>query len=450
MKGVNNVHLVCRNLHHKANLIVNPILSFKKKSEKHLASLIKSSRIFRKMKFFRKYSYQEKFNRIAEYIKFTGPHVKKLTIRSVKVGQKNFQKLLNLLPNLEALELDHVKLNNASEGPIKWALKSSKIKRIKMNKCSANIGNLLGSLAKCVIEEAELDYSSPKEQEIMEKFLKSQEKNLKKLTITSEFNFPNNLKDMRLEYLYIHHYGLGNISFEFLKQQTDLTFLKLSLAEFSNEDFSMICELKQLESLELHGFASDSSGLNNIYQLEKLKRLKVEDFVSRNIIDHLKFGVFEDLEELYARFDGASVEYAREMKRITPNLKKLRIQNARSDTINALLESLKNLEKVTIGSENWENSSEKVCPKVKHLEIYPSSDYAFEISVDQLTHQFPNLEFLKIDCVCFEVKEPFFVTLLSGLKRLKTLRMYIRNVIKVDSEFVLPCFEKYGSHLKTV
>jgi hypothetical protein len=143
---------------------------------------------------------------------------------------------------LEALELDDVKLNDTSEGSIKWDLKSRKIKWIKMNKSAAEIESLLESLEKCVIEEAELDYTLA--MEIIEKFLKSQEKNLKKLTIKTGFNV-SNLKDLRLEYLDFYHYGLiENISLEFLREQTDLKILKMLVAKYSKKDLSMICELK--------------------------------------------------------------------------------------------------------------------------------------------------------------------------------------------------------------
>ncbi len=466
VKDVNNVHLVCRNLHQIANLHVNPILRLKVNSPEDLESLVKSSRIFRELKFGYdgdededeeiSHSIQfsevylvdpEKFEMLEKFIRFTGPHMKNLLIKCMNVDQKFFQLLLNLMPNKEVLELDNIKLNDPSDGPIKWALKPSKMKRILIDDCAENFESLLESLETCVIEEAKLGYTSSKEQEIMEKFLKSQEKNLKKLTIETGLNVPSNLKDLRLEYLEFSYQGIENISLEFLTQQTDLKVLKIN-ASLSSQDISMICELKQLEILELRSSASESSGLNKLYQLEKLKRLTVSKYVCRNILEHLKFGTFEDLEELDARFEDASVESIQEMKRITPNLRKIEIQYVSSDTINAFLESLENLESVEIYCENWEISSEKVLPNMKHLEVYSTS--CFEINVAQLTHQFPNLEFLKIVQNSFAPTEPFSVTLLSGLKRLKTLEMDIRSETKIDSEFVLPCFEKYGSHLETV
>ncbi len=49
VKDVNNVHLVCRNLHQIANMHVNPILRFYRNSLQDLESLVKSSRIFEKI-----------------------------------------------------------------------------------------------------------------------------------------------------------------------------------------------------------------------------------------------------------------------------------------------------------------------------------------------------------------------------------------------------------------
>ncbi len=142
------------------------------------------------------------------------------------------------------------------------------------------------------------------------------------------------------------------------------------------------------------------------------------------------------------------MEFIKDMKRITPNLKKIRIRNTPSDTINALLETLENLESVEILCSDLEISSYKVYPNIKHLHVHNISDFKFRAA--QLPQQFLNLEFLKIIQNSFESTEPFFVTLLSGLKRLKTLRMNIWSDTKINSAFILSCFDKYGNHLETV
>jgi hypothetical protein len=88
MKDVNNVHLVCGNLHQFANLHVNPKLNFGWSSPKDLKSLVQSSRIFQELVFSesRDDGYlldPEKFELIEEYIKFTGPYIKKIAISRV-------------------------------------------------------------------------------------------------------------------------------------------------------------------------------------------------------------------------------------------------------------------------------------------------------------------------------------------------------------------------------
>ncbi len=149
MEDVNNVHLVCRNLHQIANLHVNPKLCFHKDSSKGLESLIKSSRIFEELEF----SYgsdeyllsQEKSQILEKYLGFTGPHTKTLKICNLKVDSMILQKLLNLLPNLKALELNSIKILTTNEEPIKWDLKSTKIECLKMGDCHG-FESLLDSL----------------------------------------------------------------------------------------------------------------------------------------------------------------------------------------------------------------------------------------------------------------------------------------------------------------
>ncbi len=151
MKDVNNVHLVCRNLHKIANLHVISKLLFNEKSLQNLDNLVKSSRIFEKFEFAIGYDdyllIQEKFQMIEEYISFTGSHIKKLNITFIKVDLEILQKLLPMLPNLEFLDLYSVE--STYEQSIKWDLKSTKIERLKMDKC-ISLGNLFESLEMCI------------------------------------------------------------------------------------------------------------------------------------------------------------------------------------------------------------------------------------------------------------------------------------------------------------
>jgi hypothetical protein len=449
VEDVNNVHLVCRNLHQIANLHVNPKLRFIKNSPKDLEMLVQSSRIFEELKFdggcTDYFASQEKFEILEEYLGFTGSHIKKLEIDFMKVIPLTFQKFLSLLPNLESLELDFVQSAGLKQVPIKWDLKPSKIERIRMLGCTGLEG-LLGSLGKCAIQEVKLHVWPPSKSELLQKFLEAQKESLKKLVGRScDFGFLANVKGLHLEHLEYSNRGSFIGFLEFLKRQVDLKFLSLDLLEYSDEAYDTIFGLKNLESLELKG-SSDSSNLDNLHKLEKLRRLHVSRFVSRNILNHMQFGVFNDLEELDAHFEDASVESIREMKRITPNLKKLEIQSApSSNTINAFLETLDILESVKI-PDDWKMSG-KVCPNIKHLHV-ETEDFTFH--ADQMTKQFPNLEDLKITGCSLEVKESLFIEFLSGLKQLKTLymRIWCRSIL--DSETPLQWIKQHGKHLDDV
>jgi hypothetical protein len=458
VKDVNNVHLVCRNLYQIGNLHVNPKLCFEKKSTKDLKSLLKSSRIFEELKFTRGsddyLKNQENFQPLEEYLVSIGPHVKTLIISRVLVDPLVFQKLLDFCPNLEALELDTVE--STSEEPIKWSLKSPKIERFKIHSIDRKFEGLFEPLQKCTVKELDIKlsdelnvYSSVRteeESEAIRNFLKSQEKNLKKLTGTNlDFDLPGDLKDLQLEYLDYMFYETEDDSLEFLEQFEDLKHLRLRLGNWSTENFNVICELKNLESLELTGIVGEGSNMNNLYKLGNLRRLRVYRGISWNILDHIKFGVFQNLEELHAAIGGASLESIQEMKRITPNLKKLLIHSRSLDTINDLLAALENLEAVKI-KDSIQKIPEKFCPKLKRLEVSCSGD--FKLTAKQILQNFPNLEFLRISVCSVKVKKSIFVGLLSGLKQLKTFYMGMWVVNELYPEPVLQWFQKYGRNLE--
>jgi hypothetical protein len=219
----------------------------------------------------------------------------------------------------------------------------------------------------------------------------------------------------------------------------DLKFLSLDFSDHSGEAFGVICELKNLETLVLEGISD--SGLNLLHKLKNLKRLRVGFNVSWYILDHLKFGVFNDLKELDAHFIFATMETIQEMK---PNLKKLVIRSAPiSSTVNVFLETLESLESVKI-LDDWEMSG-KVCPSIKQLHVKTSG---FKFNAELMKKQLPNLEDLKISDCSLDVTESFFIELLSGLEQLKTLYMRILCCSSLAPTSALQLFQEYGNHLE--
>jgi hypothetical protein len=136
--------------------------------------------------------------------------VKTLIIRTSKIDQQIFLELLNLLPNLESLEVA-VEIESPSEEAIKWDLKSRKIEKVSLGSQKGFEG-LLESLEKCVIKELDFCHLSNKP-EVLRKFLKTQEKNLKKLHVYDrDLNVLEDLVDLRLEYLEFSHVNRDWIS----------------------------------------------------------------------------------------------------------------------------------------------------------------------------------------------------------------------------------------------
>jgi hypothetical protein len=451
-KDVNNVHLVCRNLHQIANLHVNQKLSFRKDSPGDLKSLVQSYRIFEELEFlkgsFAYLSSPEKFEILEEFIRFTGIYVKELTIREVSVDRMILLKFLSMLPNLKLLELNCIKNAGPKTNKNRDPIKRTKCERVIIVKPEA-YRRFLKSMVKCEIRELHLELEtrgSEKTTESLRMFFQAQEKSLKALlAFDVDLKFLNGLKDLRLKYLDYTPKVCRTVSLKFLRHQVDLKFLRLTLGNFSRHHFDLIFELKNLETLELEGRSNDSSGLGleNLHKLKKLKRLKVHQYVSKNILDHLQFGVFEDLEKLDAAFKDASVESVQEMSRIAPNLKTLEIQFSSSDQVNAFLETLAHLEFLKIWNVGW-TITENIYPNLKYLHVL----YAYHLNPDRLQKQFPNLEFLRFEGCVITEPQSFLAPLLSGLKQLKKFYAYFRSDSILDPETVLQCLQEHGNHLE--
>jgi hypothetical protein len=425
MKDVNNVHLVCRNLHQIANLHVNPKLRFDWTTSKSLKRLAKLSRIFEELEFIvgsdGYFKSPEKFQMIEKYLGFAGPYIKKLTSGYLEVDPQILQKLLNLLPNLEVLE-PQFSWNSTKRKPIKLSLKSRKIKRL-----SIDYSRMIEVSEKSAIRELKLNYwtskaeSCPDYVPYLRELLRRQEKNLKKVSIFCNYaGILADLKELRLEELeFLDNCECYDIPLDLLKQQADLRSLKLSKFKISNELYKTILGMKNLECLDLgpanHGFILEpkrrslrrtEKALGKLHKMKSLKTLKLYHDHTGTIS---KFGVFENLEELHADFQYTS-ESVREMKRITPNLKRIVIGYAftsspnGSDKINALLEVLEHLESVTIRWKTKWDLGEKVYLKTKKVDIYCRYDRKF--IVEQLLKRFPNLETLYVNDRLVDLLDP--------------------------------------------
>jgi hypothetical protein len=328
----------------------------------------------------------------------------------IKIDRKILLKLLDLLPNLESLSLHSLEQSVGEE----------EFKKVSLAGSSETTSNA-------------------------QKLMKVQEKSLKKLSIKNcDNSWLHNLKDLknlRLEYFEFFLQQGESPTLDFLKHQTDLKTLLWTSYDISQENLSMISELENLEILELHSNMNESKKLN-LCKLEKLKTLHIDG----GVVDRIRFGVFNDLEELAAFFYGASVESIQEMKRITPNLKKITIFTGSSDTFNALLDNLENLEWVRITTEGVWKMSGKVYPKIKYLCSNTRTRYNPKL--------FPNLEYLCNGPVNhwtmepLEVLESSLATLFDELKQLKQFYLKIFYDSDLDLESIFNCIRDHGKNVE--
>lgn len=145
-------------------------------------------------------------------------------------------------------------------------------------------------------------------------------------------------------------------------------------------------------------------------------------FPEDNILAHMQSSVFNHLESLEADFEGASLESVANLKKIAPNLKKLKLWSGSSEM--AMLEHLEKLEKMKIGggpNSVWELTGEQsfICPSVKFLKC----DRSFVCdSIERLPVMFPNVEVLKFYLWPAQLNIHDSVRmLLAGMKKLKKL-----------------------------
>ncbi len=462
MRSVNNVHLISRNFHRIANLHVNPILRFDKRSTVNsLKSLFESSRVFEKLQFGESHfpPHLSNFKLIdcseetgEKYISFLRPSIKKLSVGFLTLAPKILMDLVKSLPNLESIEFKSVKEQPEAEA-VTWDFQLKKVKCVEIYGDSPNCEKLLGTLSECVVQEATLQHyghePNPLTLEITRGFLKQQQKNLKKLRIVGSVDLLSDLEQLQLEELTIDG---SNYSLAFLKKQKKLKSLKLYESVVTSEN--SILELKTLEVLTLFDCWYENDGfLDNLFKLVNLKELNFSSFLGDGeiILDRMRFGTFNKLEELSADFQGVSVESIRDLNRFAPNLKKINLYSGSSEVINAMLENLGKLESLQswVDSIEWKLTEEQnfTCPNIKslhYLEYFPCD------TLEHFTKMFPNVEELQFGYwpEKFDIHETIRI-ILQQMKQLKKLGLsqVVKNVAP-ETDAILQCLLDNGSKVE--
>lgn len=446
LEDIKNMHLTSQRFYDIACLYLHKInLDFVISEEDHLIAFKESRRIYDEINADGTIISYSLFVEISDCFKEIGIFVKKISLKDASINEAVLKKFLRLLPNLETLILVNVESESENEADdlVEGFVVMPMLKYIRYNYCKPEFQNFINELQGCSIFEANIKLycRSASSLQAICTFLEKHQKSLRKLTLRIRtLNNVGNSIDWNFGEMQLEHFDLRweemnayNDQFlNFLKQNKNLKFLRLSEVELSNQVLEVICNaLSELQTLEFHcNFETTTSdACDHFYKLKILKRLWFDNEIEYNVLNGLKFAVNKNLEELRAIFDHASNDFIAELKTCIPNLKRLDLCTEQNRIVKNVLENFENLEKLTIYYINVEEylkiSISKPVPQLKKLQIVKYFDSHLIMDIDStekmVKHMF-NLEYLWI----YSFKEISFSCLgilLKGLIKLREIHL---------------------------
>ncbi len=335
-------------------------------SDENIEASKKSSRLYDKVKF--RFNFRAltdvKFNQTIDLLKPTSFFVKELKLSKVTMEKLWVVRILKQLTNLELIDFYCLRTispnqDQQSDGGISLP----KLKSIKILHCDVAFETLLIDLRVSDITEICISGTFKTINNSVNhatSFIKNHEKSLKKLEIEynsishEEWNFIDNLKEMRLEELDLNNYeGDTNLLMEFFRQNANtLKSLCLDNCYFTREMLELICgTLNDLEALYLSQVSWDDDYNHLAFQkLTKLKKFWFQQAMhDLNALEGIAIVVNENLVEISAPIHGATPEFIEKFATCVPNLKNLTINNSASPSaVKELLKQCKNLEKLWV------------------------------------------------------------------------------------------------------
>jgi hypothetical protein len=360
LKGtdLNNAHLMSKRFHPIANSMphtfnMNSIVS----ENTSLETFQNSSRIYRQIVF----SYDNGWS-LNDFFKFIehvdGAKLKNFTLeKSAGSSGPTKEKLLQTLreyPNLESLTLTG--LNDRSNMDSNTIASLPKLTDLSLHWCKFN--DLTSNIRNCNIEKLSLkikhDHNS------FFPFIESTKASLKELFLLSgdhEWDYTelfNNLNDMRLEKLKLTGIKINtNVFVKFLQSQKEsLRLLEFGDTDLDLEAFETICDLSNLERLDIWALNFPNDNFMSLCKLKKLKSLDFsidssDNWDVWNLIGYM-FEINENLEELNASFKGATEDSIVRLGRNLPNLKVLHFHEGLPETVGHILDSFQQLDHLVI------------------------------------------------------------------------------------------------------
>lgn len=471
MNDILNVHKVSRKFNKLATLLPTKMLIDGTKTAGCLyhnpKKFLLSTRIFEEVTIKALNEFTKNLNLEEIFQKF-GEDVRKLKLDSLYIDIPIFPHFLRFFENLESLVLVNLGSTNRDtvDKEIDDPIELPNLKSIEIDHCRGPHKIILQNLRGCSIKEVKFSFVPDKD---LLPFLTSQEKNVRKLTLSSNSSDHNgtlfaSLPNMRLEYFeYSNHYipPRNNSCFlNFLKQHCeDLKFFSISGGFACLSIINLVFEtLVNLETLKIDyqlwdEFKSDS--FDGVQNLVNLRSFTVEgnyqDLENFNILNGLSLAVNKYLEELKVPFIDTTNEFINELTTFIPNLKRLHVSAYSKLDVELALKSFKNLEIliIEIKTFEWEREfplSETTLDKLETLHIKDSYLKLDTAAARNVAKCFPNLSHFQIDFNA-DFEDKTIKILLKDLKKLKRLKFTNVRDHKMSQEYIEKYVEWYGINL---
>jgi hypothetical protein len=340
--SLNSVHLVSRKFHSLANDIGHPLNLSRLSEDQDISKRFQeSNRTYKEIHGYNYCGYlQNTIFDLIEKLEVQGKFVRKLTINTKNLTEKQVYGILKLLPNLMNLDLEASPNRPITDEVSEFSeLTMLKLQRLFVRDLAGNLSNIIISL-KCPViteihHEVKTGYLMP--------FVASHLGTLKKLSliiVDYRGDFTARLQDLgttrrfetlELKGLRIYPTALAR----FFRFQSKLKELKLREIELTNEVLSAVFNsCPNLEVLELGGPVESNSSLRGIHKLRQLKHLVIEKYgrhADYRILRSLTLQVNPNLTDLKVEhLVGITKDFLVELSNYNPNLKKLKFKESNS------------------------------------------------------------------------------------------------------------------------
>lgn len=325
--------------------------------------------------------------------------IKKLSITFGTISHSALSYLLCSLPSLEEIALDVNMLEDLSK------LKSLKsLVNVKRFTCNIQAVKIISELAENTLTEltfASSIRSDPPSAQLLWSILTSQ-RNLKVLNFNA-----SNLKAGMLEGLSLNEVRLVGCDDLCKVLSSQKSLMKLSAVDKESitlEEFRTVCDLRDLQSLQIDIRSLDKVALCNLEKLENLKFLLVKMEKSSQFLfsEEMKLESVTQLEIVFLHLDS---HFTNSLRCTFPNVNHVKVSKLLLSDLPVILtlENLKHLEVKCIQSDSVELSSEEIFNNLESFSVEQTIGVKLCQLLPLITKQMPILMSLKVKSAIFQL-----------------------------------------------